>query len=60
MVRAGAVVRVLILCGLSLTTMAFAKTNNNKTIVTYPDLRSFAAGCRYAGRAFHVSTSGDA
>jgi hypothetical protein len=34
MVRAGAAVRVLILCGLSLTTMAFAKTN--KTIVTYP------------------------
>jgi hypothetical protein len=36
MVRPGAVVRVLVLCGLSLTTMAFAKTNNNKTIVTYP------------------------
>jgi Abnormal spindle-like microcephaly-assoc'd, ASPM-SPD-2-Hydin len=34
MVRAGAIVRVLVLCGLSLTTLAFAKTN--KTIVTYP------------------------
>src|SRR5580658_1373001 len=36
MVRVGTVVRTLILCGLALTTLAFAKTNQNKTIVTYP------------------------
>jgi Abnormal spindle-like microcephaly-assoc'd, ASPM-SPD-2-Hydin len=36
MVRVGTVVRTLILCGLALTTLAFAKTNKNKTIVTYP------------------------
>ncbi len=34
MVRPGAVVRGLVVCGLALTTLAFAKTN--KTIVTYP------------------------
>ena len=34
MVRPGAVVRCLVVCGLALTTLAFAKTN--KTIVTYP------------------------
>ena len=38
MVRPGAVVRCLVVCGLALTTLAFAKTN--KTIVTYPS--SFA------------------
>src|SRR6202521_2975752 len=31
MVRVGTVVRTLILCGLALTTLAFAKTNQNKT-----------------------------
>src|ERR1700682_5971831 len=36
MVRVGTVVRILILCGLALTTLAFAKTNKDKTIVTYP------------------------
>ncbi len=37
MVRAGAVLRTLILCGLVLTTLAFAKSNKqNKTTVTYP------------------------
>lgn len=36
MVRVGTVVRTLILCGLALTTLAFAKTNKDKTIVTYP------------------------
>jgi hypothetical protein len=36
MVRLGTVVRTLILCGLALTTLAFAKTNKSKTIVTYP------------------------
>jgi hypothetical protein len=36
MVRVGTVVRTLTLCGLALTTLAFAKTNNDKTIVTYP------------------------
>jgi hypothetical protein len=36
MVRVGTVVRTLILCGLALTTLAFAKTNKNTTIVTYP------------------------
>jgi Abnormal spindle-like microcephaly-assoc'd, ASPM-SPD-2-Hydin len=35
MVRVGTVVRTLILCGLALTTLAFAKTSS-KTIVTYP------------------------
>jgi len=35
MVRVGTVVRTLI-CGLALTTLAFAKTNKDKTIVTYP------------------------
>ena len=38
MVRPGVAVRCLVLCGLALTTLAFAKTN--KTIVTYPS--SFA------------------
>jgi hypothetical protein len=36
MVRVGTVVRTLILCGLALTTLAFAKTNKGKTSVTYP------------------------
>lgn len=36
MVRVGSAVRTLILCGLALTTLAFAKTNQNKTIVTHP------------------------
>jgi hypothetical protein len=36
MVRAGTVVRTFILCGLALTTLAFAKTNKSTTIVTYP------------------------
>ena len=36
MVRVGTVVRTLILCGLALTTLASAKTNQNKTIVTHP------------------------
>ena len=36
MVRVGTVVRNLILCGLALTTLAFAKTDKSKTIVTYP------------------------
>ncbi len=36
MVRLGTVVRTLILCGLGLTTLAFAKTDKSKTIVTYP------------------------
>jgi hypothetical protein len=36
MVRVGAVVRTLILSGLALTTLAFAKTNKNTTSVTYP------------------------
>ena len=36
MVRVGTVVRTLILCGLALTTLAFAKTDKSKTIVTYP------------------------
>ncbi len=36
MVHPGRAVRTLILFGLVLTTLAFAKTNNNKTIVTYP------------------------
>ena len=36
MVRVGTVVRTLILCGLALSTLAFAKTNKDKTIVTYP------------------------
>src|SRR5260370_14871267 len=31
MVRVGTVVRTLILCGLALTTLAFAKTNQNNT-----------------------------
>ncbi len=35
MVRVRTVVRTLILCGLALTTLAFAKTNKSKTIVTY-------------------------
>ena len=34
MVRVGSVVRTLSLCGLALSTLAFAKTN--KTVVTYP------------------------
>src|ERR1700686_656469 len=36
MVRVGTVVRTLILCGLALATLAFAKTDKSKTIVTYP------------------------
>ena len=44
MVRPGAVVRCLILCGLALSTLAFAKTKN-KTIVTYP---TFAVSGRVA------------
>ena len=32
----GKVVWALILCGLALTTLAFAKTEKSKTIVTYP------------------------
>ena len=36
MVRVGTVVRTLILCGLTLTTLAFGKTDKSKTIVTYP------------------------
>jgi hypothetical protein len=36
MVRLGTVVRTLILCGLALTTLAFAKTNKTTTSVTYP------------------------
>ena len=36
MVRVGTVVRTLILCGLAVTTLAFAKTDKSKTIVTYP------------------------
>jgi hypothetical protein len=36
MVRVGTVVRTLILCGLALTKLAFAETNQSKTIVTYP------------------------
>ena len=36
MVRIGTVVRTLVLCGLVVTTLAFAKTNKSKTIVTYP------------------------
>src|ERR1700674_282890 len=36
MVHEGTVVRTLILCGLALTTLAFAKTDKSKTIVTYP------------------------
>src|ERR1700721_2323092 len=36
MVRVGTVVRTLILCGLALTTLAFAKTNKTSTSVTYP------------------------
>jgi hypothetical protein len=36
MVRVGTVVRTLILGGLALTTLAFAKTDKSKTIVTYP------------------------
>ncbi len=36
MVRLGTVARILILCGLALATVAFAKTDGSKTIVTYP------------------------
>src|SRR5882762_3088783 len=36
MVRVATVVRTLILCGLALTTLASAKTDKSKTIVTYP------------------------
>src|ERR1700686_85626 len=36
MVRIGTVARTLFLCGLAVTTQAFAKTNQTKTIVTYP------------------------
>jgi hypothetical protein len=46
MVRVGTVVRTLILCGLALTTLAFAKTNKSTTIVTYPS--AFAVSQRVA------------
>ena len=36
MVRVGTVVRSLTLCGVALTTLAFAQTSSNKTTVTYP------------------------
>ena len=36
MTRARTVLRTLILCGLALTTLAFAETNKSKTTVTYP------------------------
>ncbi len=36
MFRKAMFVRTLILCGLALTTLAFAKTDKNKTTVTYP------------------------
>ena len=36
MVRIGTVLRALTLCGLALTTLAFARTSKSKTIVTYP------------------------
>ncbi len=36
MVRVGRIVQSLTLCGLALTTLAFAKTNKDKTIVTHP------------------------
>jgi len=36
MIRVGTMVRLLILCGLAFTTLAFAKTGKNNTIVTYP------------------------
>lgn len=36
MVRVRVVARTITLCGLALSTLAFAKTNQNKTIVTYP------------------------
>jgi hypothetical protein len=36
MVRVGTVSRTLMLCGLALTTLAFAKTDKSKTIVTRP------------------------
>ncbi len=36
MLRIGTVARTLFLCGLAVTTQAFAKTNKTKTIVTYP------------------------
>lgn len=36
MVRVGTVVRTLILCGLALTTLAFAKTGKTQGSVTYP------------------------
>src|SRR5258708_19971962 len=46
MFRVGTVVRTLILCGLALTTLAFAQTDKNKTIVTYPS--AFAVSQRVA------------
>jgi hypothetical protein len=36
MVRVGTVVRILILCSVALTTLAFAETDKSTTIVTYP------------------------
>jgi hypothetical protein len=36
MVRVGRIVQSLTLCGLALTTLAFAKTNKDQTIVTHP------------------------
>jgi hypothetical protein len=56
MVRPGTVVRFLILCGLALTTLAFAKDNNNKTIVTYPS--GFAVSQRVAELPIDVPVSG--
>ena len=46
MVRPGGLVRTLVLCGLALTALSFAKTVNNKTIVTYPS--AFAISERVA------------
>src|SRR5258708_1532152 len=46
MFRVGTVVRTLILCGLALTTLAFAQTDKSKTIVTYPS--AFAVSQRVA------------
>ena len=45
MVRVGTVVRTLILCGLALTTLAFAKTDKSKTIVTYPSAFAVSHSC---------------
>ena len=63
MVRVGSLVRTLTLCGLALSTLAFAKTN--KTVVTYP---SFAQSERvsdlpiaqplFAGEEIHEPGAG--